>query len=678
MKPLPRNILCYGKPEPLPERRLLRAGPLTVAFEAGGLRYVRLRDQLGHRLDDPLGDEPGDEPGDLPSGQPSEREVLRGVYVAVRDRRWGLVPGVLTRLHLEAAEDRFEIRFDCQHCRREIQFWWHGLIRGERDGTLTFHMDGAARSTFLCNRIGFCVLHPLSECVGRPCRVEHADGSIERGEFPEFISPHQPFLDMRAVSHEIEPGLWTELRFEGELFEMEDQRNWSDASFKTYCPPLRLPHPFEIRDGTKVRQAVMLRLSGGEAAPPPVLSPVAITTRLTRLEITDRPPTPLPLIGLGMSSAGQALSAGELERLRKLHLCHLRVDVTPAHTDWRETLGRAAVEAGRLGVPLEAALFLSANAAGELEEVRRVMLERASIVRWLAFDARTRLSSQAVVAGARAVLGAHDPGARFGGGADADFVSLNRNPPAAALLDFVSYSIQPQAHACDNDTLVENLAAQAETVKSARRLAPGLPIVTSPVTLRRRPETTAPPEAEAAELPPGVDARQMSLFGAGWTLGSLKCLAEAGVHAVTYYETVGWRGVMETEQGSPMPALFQSMTGSVFPLYHVLADLGEFAGGEVLPAVSSEPLRVEVLAVRRHARLRVLAANFTHRRTQVELHGLPEQLRVRPLDEENNAMEAMIDPEHFRRRLGHEEHAPGGRLQLELLPYGIVRLDSAG
>ena len=55
---------------------------------------------------------------------------------------------------------------------------------------------------------------------------------------------------MRAISHEVVPGLMAEVRFEGETFEMEDQRNWTDASYKTYCTPLSLPYPVEVKEGT--------------------------------------------------------------------------------------------------------------------------------------------------------------------------------------------------------------------------------------------------------------------------------------------------------------------------------------------------------------------------------------------------------------------------------------------
>ena len=36
---------------------------------------------------------------------------------------------------------------------------------------------------------------------------------------------------------------------EGDTFEMEDQRNWTDASYKTYVRPLALPWPYTLAGG---------------------------------------------------------------------------------------------------------------------------------------------------------------------------------------------------------------------------------------------------------------------------------------------------------------------------------------------------------------------------------------------------------------------------------------------
>jgi hypothetical protein len=125
-----------------------------------------------------------------------------------------------------------------------------------------------------------------------------------------------------------------------------------------------------------------------------------------------------------------------------------------------------------------------------------------------------------------------------------------------------------------------------------------------------------------------VDARQLSLLGAAWTLASVKHLAQAGAASLTYYETTGWRGVLETEAGSPLPQLFPSRAGAVFPLYHVLADIAEFARGRVLPSRSSEPLQVESLALQRGGKRAVLLANFSAAAQRVRIENFAGGARV--------------------------------------------------
>ena len=102
--------------------------------------------------------------------------------------------------------------------------------------------------------------------------MEHVDGTTEEGSLPRFIEKAQPvlpFAEMQAMRHEVEPGVWAEVRFAGDIFEMEDQRNWTDASYKTFCTPLRLPFPVEIQAGTRVEQSITLKLVGTALAPSP-------------------------------------------------------------------------------------------------------------------------------------------------------------------------------------------------------------------------------------------------------------------------------------------------------------------------------------------------------------------------------------------------------------------------
>jgi D-apionolactonase len=656
---LPRHVLYYGTDAPPPAQIALRAGRLSLIYESGDLRYIRL----------------------------GQREILRRVYVALRDRNWGTVLPVLSNVQIEQTDDSFQISYDVEHRQGQIDFFWRGSIVGDARGTISFTIDGVARSSFLRNRIGFCVLHPIHECAGVPCHVEHVDGTIETTRFPHYIAPQAlvdgiihpvyPFAELRAMSHEVQPGVWAVVRFEGETFEMEDQRNWTDASFKTYGTPLRLPFPAKVARGTRIRQSVTLALND-EGRMMNDEGRTKIVDRSSFSVHRSAKAVPLPQIGLGVASHGQSLSERELDRLRALNLAHLRVDLNLASADYSALLRQASRQARALGVSLEVALTLSDVAADELAALLGVLPEiKPPVSVWLIFHVSEHSAGAGWVQLARERLAGYYPAALIGGGTNANFTELNRARPSLDALDLVCYSINPQVHAFDNASLAETLAAQAVTVASARQFAGALPLAITPVTLlpRFNPNATAPDPAPApGELPRQVDVRQMSLFGAGWTTGSLKYLCESGAASLTYYETSGWRGVIEQERGSPLPDRFRSLPGGVFPLYHVLADVGEFAGGEVIPSESSAPLRVEGLILRKGTATRIILASLIATRQRVRIQHGGRSARVRLLDE-RNAEAAMRDPQAFRAQAGELLDTPDGSIVLELLPYAIARID---
>ena len=653
MNQLPRSVLHYGKGEPLPEQTQLCAGPLSMIFESGDLRYIRFGDN----------------------------ELLRRVYVAVRDHNWDTILPQLSNLQIEQDDDTFRITYDVANKGADVDFFWQGTITGDANGTIIFLMNGEARSPFRRNRIGFCVLHPM-DCAGISSRIEKIDGTVEESTFPISIAPQYlidgeikpvaPFNNMRAVRYEAASGVEAEVRFEGETFEMEDQRNWTDASYKTYGTPLSEPFPVEVAAGTKISQRITLTLKTQHE---PRTEKRDTPTQPVTLDVSAAEARPLPCIGLSTASHGEPLNAQELGRLKRLNLSHLRADIDLTQPDYESALRRATDEARELGVSLELALFLTDAAEEELRTVAEV-IERVKppVGTYLIFHETEASTSAQWVDLARR----HLSGAKIGAGTNAYFTDLNRGRPPVDALDLVCYSINPQVHAFDNSSLAETLGAQAVTVESARQFVGGLPIAITPVTLLARfnPNATGPePEPAPGELPAQVDVRQMSLFGAGWTLGSIKYLSESGASSLTYYETTGWRGVMETVNGSPLPEKFRSLPGAVFPLYHVLADVGEFVGGEVLASKSSDPLKVEGISLRKNGKTRTLLANLTPDSQKVRAQNLAATVRVRLLDE-TNAQVAMSSPEAFRSRTGEPVRTAEGILALNLLPYAIAQIDN--
>ncbi|MEO6786783.1 MAG: hypothetical protein ABI318_11675 [Chthoniobacteraceae bacterium] len=177
-------------------------------------------------------------------------------------------------------------------------------------------------------------------------------------------------------------------------------------------------------------------------------------------------------------------------------------------------------------------------------------------------------------------------GAPVGAGSDCNFCELNREHALGNFAldgaDFLFWSINPQVHAFDDLSVMETIEAQAHTIRTARVIAGGHPLVISPITLRQRFNPVATGLAAPTppgELPPQVDSRQPTEFAAEWTRTSLHALAEAGVASATYFETAGWRGGMQRESASPLLGKFRSQPAQVFPVYRALRDFQPKAFG---------------------------------------------------------------------------------------------------
>jgi D-apionolactonase len=583
------------------DQTILRAGPLTVVYDHGDFRYVRLGDH----------------------------EILRRVFMLVRDHNWGTAANTYSHEHLERGADWFTLTYDAVSRRGEINFAWTARLSGTADGTLSFGFEGAARTTFRRNRLGLLVLHPGQICAGAPARVEQVDGRVVETAFPRFIAPQQPFTDISVLAHEALPGVWASVRFSGDVFETEDQRNWSDASFKTYSGPTRLPSPVEVPAGTRIAQSMTLRLSG--AVPALKSTPAGAEPQVS---IGPEPAGRLPALGLGVASHGQPLTEVEIQRLRALPLSHLRVDLRLNEPGWPARLRQAAAEAGALGVALEPALHLPADAEAALKTlVSGVDRLRPPIARWLIYSAHAPATTAAALTAARRHLAGYDSNAPIFGGSDAYFAQLNMNRPPLALVDGLTYATNPQGHTFDTASMMETFEAHAAAVRSAQQFSDGRRLVVSPVTLRPRfnPVTYEPePPPPPGELPFETDRRQREPEAAAWTVGSLASLAQTGgLESVTYYETTGWRGLMESAAGSLDPAAFPSQPLQLFPVYRVFAALAAWRGAEVLPVTVTQPLKVAGLALRRGGAHMLMVANLTDQPQTVRVAGLGPHAAMR-------------------------------------------------
>jgi D-apionolactonase len=644
---LSRHELWYGRDEEPPTREIVHAGELTVELEGPQIRTVRA--------------------GDV--------EILRGVYMAVRDEHWGTVAGRVSGLELSRAEREFATSFELTHQQPPLSFHWKGRIEGDRSGTITFQLDGVARTAFRYCRIGFCLLHPPSECAGQRYHGQSPGGRVQ-GTLPLAIGPQlfehgfdRPlFPSVSELELSLASGRQVHMLFEGDLFEMEDQRNWTDASFKTYCTPLERGYPFDASIGARFSQKVTIHMSGRPA-------PTRAVSDLPRVTFDIGGGRPLPPIGLCLPRAADRHSVAETGLLARAHPSHLRVDLDLARDGWIARLAGATDAAGALGCPLEVAAF--AETDGQLDQLVTELAATAP-ARLLVFTRGQQLSSPTMTAHARRRCVEHGLVVPVIGGTDGWFAELNRDRPDTSTMDGLVYSITPQVHVFDEGSMAQSLEAQPDTVRTAIGFADGLPILVGPVTLRPRdPIESEPPNDSVSSLPFSVDPRQASLFAAAWTAGSISALAQAGAASLTYYETVGCRGIIPGDGPLPPRELFAAAPpGGAYAVFHVFADVLELGPqAKVLRCECSQPSQVAALALRTADRVRVLIANLTPAPVSVVVQRAPaKEFAVGMLDE-TTALEALADPLTYRERPS-VARSTDPAAPLELAPFAVARLDS--
>jgi D-apionolactonase len=454
--------------------------------------------------------------------------LLRAIRPVVRDRDWNTVPVVHVAHESTGSTVRTRLRFAADGID------YHGTVHMRlSDDGLAVEFDGRAEVGFERNRIGLVVLHPAAD-AGRPVRVMHPDGRVTAGAWPTEISPHQPFRDVAGFAWTT-GGVAATLTLTGDVFETEDQRNWTDASFKTYSTPLGLPFPVAVPAGGTCRQGARLTVAGRAAAAQTVPSDdVTITS-----DIAGR----LPPISLGAClhpppDRPPALPTGFETVL---------VELTGDDRRWPALLDIAAAQAAAIGAALDVRIATADEAAAD-----RAVADMAGrpVARLGVFDPHTHTSTPALWQALLDSIRRHGLHADLVGGTRAHFTELNRQlgalPPELPAL---SFSVTPQMHATEIPHLVDSLGVHRTVAENALRLAHGRPVFVGPITLARRfnavATSAAPdPDVDAARA---VDPLQPTAFTGAWALGSIAALAPVGVAGLCYFEVCGPRGIVTAD-----------------------------------------------------------------------------------------------------------------------------------
>ncbi|MER9137051.1 hypothetical protein NKI20_12245 [Mesorhizobium sp. M0830] len=551
----------------------LSAGALTADFVNGNLRTIRL----------------------------GGTEVLCAIAYIVRDRDWGTYEPVLTDLAIDQDADTFSVSYSANCTGPDgSRLRFRATIKGSAEGRLTFDVSALPESDFETNRCGFCILHPIAGLAGSPVMVEHTDGHVVATKLPELIDPWQPFKNIRAITHQVRPAVTAECRMDGDTFEMEDQRNWSDASYKTYVRPLALPWPYVLPAGQPLRQTISLRITGEGTAPA-----AAVANEPVRVELGEAGPR-LPDIGVVIYPEDVETALANLSALTTLGPQQLlfHYDPTRGHgLDALRAFARLAIAypaETTLECVIAGAADLDAELSGVADLVRQAGLSLSAIAVSPSVDRQSTPPGsawpdcpplEAVYAAARRAF----PDIRLGGGMFSYFTELNRKRVPADQLDFITHCTCPIVHAADDLNIMQSLEALPFVTQSARAIFGTKPYRIGPSTIAMRQNpyggaTKPNPQGQRIAMA-DRDPRHAGLFAAAWTIGYAARVAPAGLEMLTLSSFTGPFGVLASS-GEPVAE------GSPRPIFRAIKGLCEMAGLAHVAARTSDETRVLALAGR--------------------------------------------------------------------------------
>ncbi|MCW0000203.1 hypothetical protein OE766_18370 [Pararhizobium sp. YC-54] len=604
----------YGTRQAEPAPRLLKCGKLTAQLAGGNLRAITY----------------------------DGVEVLRAISYLVRDRDWGTYDPALSNLTVTETGAGFTIAYTAR-CNGpdgailDIS----AAIEATAEGRLTFKATARSATGFETNRCGFCILHPIVGVAGTPVTVEHVDGTIEDTKLPDLIEPWQPFKDMRAITHTALAGVSVECRMEGDTFEMEDQRNWSDASYKTYVRPLALPWPYRIAANEPVSQQITLTITGSRTASD---NPNTSTGNTGVIRLAPATATGImPAIGLLITPEEAKASFAALQQPDAPKVQDLLFHFDPAAGHGAAAFGDfAQITAIHTGTTtLEIAVPCQRPLDEEMQEIAAWM--RAARFTPDAIMVSPSIDRQSTPPGSLwpdcpplediyAAAANAFPGKRLGGGMLSYFTELNRKRVPGENLAFISHGTNPIVHAADDVSVMQTLEALPFITRSVRAIYGEKPYRLGPSTIPMRQN---PYGSRTMENPDGAripmanrDPRHNGQFAAAFATGYVTSILDAGFETLTLSALTGPFGLY-AGKNEPVEE------GGKRPLHAIVKGLAEISGLEWQAIASSEPGKVLAFTVETETGGTVWIVNLTAAEQSVDTGqlGTPSgQTRLAPFE----------------------------------------------
>ena len=181
-------------------------------------------------------------------------EILKLISFLVRDKNWNNYSPEIIKTSSYNKDQQLHFEFDLKY--GDVEQLEVKLLLSIGSNSVKLIANGKFLTDFWTNRIGFNLLLPLDGVVNQQVIVSKSDQTTETLKYPLIIQPDQPMVKFNNLSYEMFDSIALNIRFDGIHFEMEDQRNWGDASYKIYSGSLLDPFPYKENKNSAFHQEI--------------------------------------------------------------------------------------------------------------------------------------------------------------------------------------------------------------------------------------------------------------------------------------------------------------------------------------------------------------------------------------------------------------------------------------
>ncbi len=474
-------------------------------------------------------------------------QILKMISFLVRDKNWNNYNPNVSKFNLIDNDKYYKFTFDLEYGDFEKLFTTNTFYFS--DENILLKSKGRYLTDFWTNRIGFNLLIPLKYHVGSELKIVKDNNIIKKSNFPDFISPDQPFYKFNKLSYNINDELLMEINFKGIKFEMEDQRNWGDASYKIYSGSLLDPFPYMEKKGSDFYQEINILYTSKKTRSKIIQN--------NEIEIINDKEFKMPKIGIKVDKLNECNEKFNLN----FSFVYFIYDTSDNNIDFDTTLCNKPVF-------LVALVDYKNEPKFELSKIDN-------------FIKKNNINLDKILICPKVYLGSFQPSGAWPNvpnlniyynlakekfsnseivsGMVTNFTELNRKRPEN-YFDVVNFSFTPIVHDASDFGVLDTLETIPYILNSINKISKKIPIHVGPITLAMHYNPYGESLVNNINNTPlemsNKDPRHDTIFGLNWTTSIFIQLIDTSTKYLTFNSFYGPNGIISQNKEKQRPLFY--------------------------------------------------------------------------------------------------------------------------